>query len=121
MPGYTKGNEIIAKSSNYLNKKVLVLKTVKTNRATWAQISVNGKVVGWMNIIGLSIQYDKILDTKKVHYEAVVVQDNHDVYSKPGYTENSQRLTKSLAYLNKKGIVTQIVKTNRATWAEIFC
>lgn len=119
VPGYTKGNEIIAKSSNYLNKKVLVLKTVKTNRATWAQISVNGKVVGWMNIIGLSIQYDKILDTKKVHYEAVVVQDNHDVYSKPGYTENSQRLTKSLAYLNKKGIVTQIVKTNRATWAEI--
>lgn len=119
VPGYTKGNEIITKSSTYLNKKVLILQTMKTNRATWAQISVNGKIVGWMNIIGLSVQYDKILDTKKVHYDAIVVQDRHDVYSKPGYTENSQRLTKSSTYLNKKGYVTQIVKTNRATWAEI--
>ncbi|WP_035052200.1 GW dipeptide domain-containing protein [Carnobacterium pleistocenium] len=119
VPGYTKGNKIIAKSSSYLNKKVLVSKILKTNRATWAQISVSGKVVGWMNIIGLTVQYDKILDTKKVHYEAVVVQNQHDVYSKPGYTENNQRLTKSSTYLSKKAIVTQIVKTKRATWVEI--
>lgn len=119
VPGYTKGNEIITKSSTHLNKKVLILKTIKTNRATWAQISVNGKVVGWMNIIGLAIKYDKVLDTKKVHYDAVVTQGRHDVYTKPGYTENNQRLTKSSTYLNKKAKVTQIVKTNRATWAEI--
>lgn len=118
-PGFTKGAKEVGNTSSYLNKKAQIIQEKVTDRAIWAQISVNGKIVGWMNSIGLTVQYDKVLDTKKVHYDAVVMQGRHDVYSKPGYTENSQRLTKSSTYLNKKAKVTQIVKTNRATWAEI--
>lgn len=119
VPGYTKGNILITKSSTYLNQKVRILQIIKTNRATWVQFSVNGTTVGWMNSVGLDIKYDTVKETKKVYYDAIVVEGSHDMYTVPGYTNGNEIITKSSTYLNETVQIIEEKVTDRATWALI--
>lgn len=119
VPGYTMGNQLIAKSSAYMNKTIQVLKLAQTNRATFAQFAVDGKTIGWMNTNGINFKYDAVTSTKTTNYNAKVIQGQHDVYTAPGYTQGNTIIGKSSSYLNQSVKVLQEKVTNRATWALI--
>lgn len=119
VPGYTTGNQLIAKSSAYMNKTIQVLKLVQTNRATFAQFAIDGKTIGWMNTNGINFKYDAVTSTKSTNYNAKVVQGQHDVYTAPGYTQGNTIIGKSSSYLNQSVKVLQEKVTKRATWALI--
>lgn len=119
VPGYTTGNQIISKSASYMDKTIKVVALAHTNRATFAQFSIDGKIIGWMNINGINYNYDEILSTKETNYNAKVIQGHHDIYTAPGYTSGNEIIGKSSSYLNHSVQILQQRETKRATWALI--
>lgn len=54
LPWGVKGFKTTGRTSSYIGQAVTVIAEAKTERATWAQIQLNGKTLGWVDIKALT-------------------------------------------------------------------
>lgn len=114
-PYGVEGYSIISKSSNYMDKKVRVTKEVTTRRATYVQISENGKNIGWIDKNALTT-YEEILSEKETSFVANIKRGTDNIGTTPYGTKGYKKVAKSSAYLNKEVYASKEMKTIRSTY-----
>ncbi|MBC9825904.1 GW dipeptide domain-containing protein [Carnobacterium inhibens] len=117
-PWGTEGYKKVASSSDYLGKKVTVIKEAKTRRATWALISIDGKEIGWIDMAGLT-NNETILSEKAINYTAKINRKTDGINTRPYGTEGAKKTAYSSEYYGKQVKITKEIVTERATWALI--
>lgn len=119
-PWGTKGFQTIASSATYVGKTVAVTKEQTTDYGvTWAQISLNGEVLGWIAKDALKAQtYAQITKETVVSYDAIVNRDSDAINTAPWGVKGYQTLSSSAAYLGQTVEVTKEQVTDYGvTWA----
>lgn len=115
--GTSQAKTILANSSKYLNKVLEVTQEMKTARSTYAEITLNGSKLGWIDVTAL--EKHQVLSTKNVNYQAELALA-WSINSKPwgidGFITNYSSPTN---YLNELVTVTQEQVTPRSTYALI--
>ncbi len=54
------------------------------------KIEVDNRILGgWINIRGLNKEYNSILDSREVAYNAIISNSVINIYSQPAWTEGS--------------------------------
>ncbi|OUL08887.1 hypothetical protein B0533_08380 [Sedimentibacter sp. SX930] len=119
-PWGTKGFQTIASSATYVGKTVEVTKEQTTDYGvTWAQISLNGEVLGWIAKDALKVQtYAQITKETAVSYDAIVNRDSDAINTAPWGVKGYQTLSSSAAYVGQTVEVTKEQVTDYGvTWA----
>lgn len=121
-PWGTKGFQTIASSAAYVGKTVEVTKEQTTDYGViWAQISLNGEVLGWIAKDALKVQtYAQITKETAVSYDAIVNRDSDAINTAPWGVKGYQTLSSSAAYVRQTVQVTKEQVTDYGvTWAQI--
>mgnify|MGYP002662115254 FL=1 len=116
----TKGFQTIASSAAYVGKTVEVTKEQTTDYGvTWAQISLNGEVLGWIAKDALKVQtYAQITKETAAGYDAIVNRDSDAINTAPWGVKGYQTLSSSAAYVGQTVEVTKEQVTDYGvTWA----
>lgn len=113
----------IGKAGVYGGQVVKIIQEATTFRTKWYQISVNGKVIGWIDNRAFEV-YDPILTQKTIDMDGKLLPadkiSTHDVYSEIYKTSpNSKYLGKAGVYSGKIVTVIQEATTFRAKWYQI--
>ena len=122
-PWGTKGYQTIASSAAYVGKTVDVIKEQTTDYGvTWAQISLNGEVLGWIAKDALAVQtYAAVVSETVVDYPATVNRDSDAINTAPWGVKGYQTLSSSAAYAGQTVEVTKEQVTDYGvTWAQIL-
>ncbi|WP_180687975.1 G5 domain-containing protein [Trichococcus shcherbakoviae] len=121
-PWGTKGYQTIASSAAYVGKTVDVIKEQTTDYGvTWAQISLNGEVLGWIAKDALAVQtYAAVVSETVVDYPATVNRDSDAINTAPWGVKGYQTLSSSAAYAGQTVEVSKEQVTDYGvTWAQI--
>ena len=121
-PWGTKGYQTIASSAAYVGKTVDVIKEQTTDYGvTWAQISLNGEVLGWIAKDALAVQtYAAVVSETVVDYPATVNRDSDAINTAPWGVKGYQTLSSSAAYAGQTVEVNKEQVTDYGvTWAQI--
>ena len=110
-PAWTEGSSKIANATDYKNFNVKIYKQVITPDGTYGEVKYNGKTLGWMNTIGLTMNYLPIEATNVVSYQARIIGNGHNIYSRPAGTENSIKIADSNEYANQAITIRQEIVT----------
>ncbi|MER2040604.1 GW dipeptide domain-containing protein [Desemzia incerta] len=118
-PKGTVNSKVVADASQYFNKQVVVTEESTTvNGVTWAKITLNGKVLGWIDKKGITI-YDIILSEKPINYVAKISRKTDGINSRPYGTQGYKMNAYSSKYYGKEVKIIKEAVTSRATWALI--
>ena len=121
-PWGTKGFQTIASSAAYVGKTVDVIKEQTTDYGvTWAQISLNGEVLGWIAKDALAVQtYAAVVSETVVDYPATVNRDSDAINTAPWGVKGYQTLSSSAAYVGQTvEVIKEQVTDYGVTWAQI--
>lgn len=83
----------IGKGSLYANQEAKILRVAKTDKATWFQFSINGKLIGWIN----SDAFD--LSSGKVYYSAYVAGNGWQYQASDGQSAGTTGNNKNIESL----------------------
>ena len=122
-PWGTKGYQTLASSADYVGKTVDVAKEQVTDYGvTWAQISLNGEVLGWIAKDALAIQnYAKIVSETNVDYPATINRGTDAINTAPWGTRGYQTIGSSADYVGKSvEILKEQVTDYGVTWALVY-
>ena len=122
-PWGTKGYQTLASSADYVGKTVDVAKEQVTDYGvTWAQISLNGEVLGWIAKDALAIQnYAKIVSETNVDYPATINRGTDAISTAPWGTRGYQTIGSSADYVGKSvEILKEQVTDYGVTWALVY-
>ena len=121
-PWGTKGYQTLASSADYSNQTVEVTKEQVTDYGvTWAQISLNGEVLGWIAKDALTVQtYAKIVSEADVNYSALISRGTDAINTAPWGTKGYKTISSSADYVGQSVEVTKEQVTDYGvTWAQI--
>ncbi|WP_159072182.1 G5 domain-containing protein [Trichococcus paludicola] len=121
-PWGTKGYQTIASSAAYVGKTVDVIKEQTTDYGvTWAQISLNGEVLGWIAKDALAVQtYAAVVSETVVDYPATVNRNSDAINTAPWGVKGYQTLSSSAAYAGQTvEVIKEQVTDYGVTWAQI--
>lgn len=121
-PWGVKGYQTITNSAAYMGQAVDVIKEQMTDYGvTWAQISINDEILGWIAKDALKIQtYSQIISEKEVDYPALIIRNTDAINTTPWGTKGFQTIASSADYLGKIVDVTREKVTDYGvTWVEI--
>ena len=119
-PWGVKGYQTLSSSAAYVGKTVEVTKEQVTDYGvTWAQISLDGEVLGWIAKDALKVQtYAQITKETAVSYDAIVNRDSDAINTAPWGVKGYQTLSSSAAYVGQTVEVTKEQVTDYGvTWA----
>ncbi len=111
---------LVAKAELYANKQLKIVKKATTNRATWYQFSVEGKIIGWVNNKAIHA-YDPILSQTSLNLAGEMLSANaisgYNVYSDIYNSgPNANLVANADKYGGKQVKIIQKATTYRATW-----
>src|SRR5699024_7910447 len=118
-PAYTEGNYKVSDSLNLLGEKVVVRKEIHTrDNRTWFLIEVNGREIGWINKNAITLQYDKVISSRKLSHPRIIrnLNGRYQIYSTPAYTKGNYQVYNILDYAGDIGIIIEERVTNRGVW-----
>ncbi|TNV68389.1 GW dipeptide domain-containing protein [Trichococcus shcherbakoviae] len=121
-PWGTKGYRTTASSADYLGQTIEVTKEQTTDYGvTWAQISQNGEILGWIAKDALrEVTYAQIVSETEVAYPALISRGSDAINTAPWGTKGYQTKASSADYLNQTIEVTKEQTTDYGvTWAQI--
>ena len=121
-PWGAKGYQTIGSSAGYVGKTVDVSKEqVMDYGVTWAQISLDGEVLGWIAKNALTVQtYAQITKETVVDYPATISRGTDAINTAPWGTRGYQTIGSSADYVGKTVDVTKEQVTDYGvTWAQI--
>lgn len=118
-PAWTRGNRLTVRSSDLVEEELTVTQEVVTEEATYAKIALEGQALGWINVGGISINYDAIEEQREAAYNATIINPNINIYSKPAWTKGSELVAESKNYMNKNLVVKKEIVTTGGTYAQI--
>ncbi|SYZ77900.1 G5 domain-containing protein [Trichococcus shcherbakoviae] len=121
-PWGTKGYQTLATSAAYVGQTIEVTKEQETDYGvTWAQVSLNGKVFGWIAKDALKVQtYAQITEETTVDYSATISRETDAINTAPWGTKGYQTLASSADYRDQTVEVTKEQVTDYGvTWAQI--
>ena len=121
-PWGTRGYQTISSSATYVGKTVNVIKEQTTDYGvTWAQISLNGEVLGWIAKDALTAQtYAAVVSETEVDYPATVNRDSDAINTAPWGVKGYQTLSSSAAYVGQTvEVIKEQVTDYGVTWAQI--
>ena len=119
-PWGARGFQTITSSAAYVGKTVDVIKEQTTDYGvTWAQISLNGEVLGWIAKDALAVQtYAAVVSETVVDYPATVNRDSDAINTAPWGVKGYQTLSSSAAFVGQTVEVTKEQVTDYGvTWA----
>lgn len=119
-PAWTLGNKFLASSKDYVGKKLKVIEEIQTSRGIYSKLSIDGKVLGWINKAGLNILYDEELSSSKVAYRAEISNVVDSFYSNPYGTKSNYLTTNAINYVGKLLTVRAEQTTTRDTYSQVF-
>ncbi len=118
-PKGTSGSQVNADASGYFNKKVTVTEEALTKSGTtWAKITLDGKVIGWIDKKGITT-FEIILSEKPINYSAKISRKTDTINTKPYGTQGYKTTAQSLKYYGKEVKVTKEAVTARSTYVLI--
>ncbi|SYZ77899.1 SH3-like domain-containing protein [Trichococcus shcherbakoviae] len=122
-PWGARGYQTIGTSAEYVGKTVDVTKEQVTDYGvTWAQISLNGKMLGWIAKDALDSQktYAKIVTETGVYYPATITRGTDAINTAPWGVRGYQTIGSSAGYVGKTVDVTKEQVTDYGvTWSQI--
>ena len=121
-PWGTKGYQTLATSAAYVGQAVEVTKEQETDYGvTWAQVSLNGEVLGWIAKDALKVQtYAQITEETTVDYSATISRATDAINTTPWGTKGYQTLASSADYVGQSVEVNKEQVTDYGvTWAQI--
>ncbi|CZQ90997.1 SH3-like domain-containing protein [Trichococcus collinsii] len=121
-PWGAKGYQTVGSSAGYVGKTVEVTKEqVMDYGVTWAQMSLNGEVLGWIAKDALTQgSYSQVTSTTEVDYVALIVRGTDAINTQPWGVKGFRTLGLSANYLGKTVTVSQEkVMDYGVTWALI--
>ena len=123
-PWGAKGYQTVGSSANYVGKTVDVTKEQVTDYGvTWAQISLNGEVLGWIAKDALIGQktYAKIISETDVDYPATISRGEDAINTAPWGTKGYQMVGSSTDHVGKSVEVRKEQVTDYGvTWALVY-
>ena len=121
-PWGARGYQTIGSSAGYVGKTVDVTKEQVTDYGvTWAQISLNGEVLGWIAKDALTQgSYSQVTSTTEVDYVALIVRGTDAINTQPWGAKGYRTLGLSANYLGKTvTVIQEKVMDYGVTWALI--
>jgi LysM repeat protein len=121
-PWGVKGYKTLTSSAAYAGQTVEVTKEQVTDYGvTWAQISLNGEIFGWIAKDALKeVTYAQIVSETEVAYPALISRGTDAINTVPWGTKGYQTKASSADYLNQTAEVTKEQTTDYGvTWAQI--
>jgi LysM repeat protein len=121
-PWGVKGYKTLTSSAAYAGQTVEVTKEQVTDYGvTWAQISLNGEILGWIAKDALrEVTYSQIVSETEVAYPALISRGTDAINTAPWGTKGYQTKASSADYLNQTVEVTKEQTTDYGvTWAQI--
>lgn len=121
-PWGTRGYQTIGSSADYVGKTVDVTKEQTTDYGvTWAQVSLNGEVLGWIAKDALAQgSYSQVTATTEVDYLALIIRGTDAINTAPWGAKGYQTISSSANFLGETVTVSQEkVMDYGVTWALI--
>jgi len=100
------GAKKTALADRLLNKEVTILQEAQTNTSVSFKISLEERIIGWIDQACVELLPDSILYEKKVKHSAVLQNvSGNDIWNQPYKTEGIQKISSSKDY---KGILVDV-------------
>lgn len=111
----------ICSADLYKDNIVTVTKSHKTNTSTYYQFSVDGKVIGWLNVKAFkTLDSQSILNRKKVSYTALLHLDKFKIYNNNTNGNTRYQIIKdNHLYHQKEVLITEEIITPLSTYCAV--
>lgn len=118
-PAWTKGNRKVANTSDYRGKEFTVYSEKLTNKSTYVQVRVDGKIIGWVDKKGLQPLYKTVKETRSTAYEAIIKGNGHNIFSTPAWTEGNYKTANASQYANENVVIYSEKVTEDGVFAQV--